>query len=70
MPTPNETIENKIKSFIVSVNGEGLTADILCKYPEDLKAVYSILLKIESQCNFNQLQLDKQFAESITIVNS
>ena len=53
MPHPNETIENKIKSFIVSINGEGLTADVLIKYSEDLPKLDSVLDMVRTQCLIN-----------------
>jgi len=48
-----DKIENKIKSFIVSVNGEGMTADILIKYSEDLPKLDSVVELIKTQCSIN-----------------
>ena len=49
----SEQIENKTKSFIVSVNGEGLTADILIKYTEDMDKLWGLVDIIKAQCNIN-----------------
>ncbi len=45
-PTP-------VKSFIVSVNGEGLTADVLIKYTEDMDKLWALVDLIKAQCNIN-----------------
>lgn len=62
--TTNENIidmqENKVKSFIVSVNGEGLTADVLIKYSEDLSKLWAVVDLIKAQCLINDEQ--KQIA--------
>ena len=57
MPHPNETIENRIKSFIVSINGEGLTADILIKYSIDLPKLDAVIAIIKQQCTINDIQI-------------
>lgn len=57
MPHPNETIENKAKSFIVSVNGEGLTCDIFIKYSIDLLNLDAVISIIKQQCVINDIQV-------------
>lgn len=47
---------NTPKSFIVSINGEGLTADVLIKYSEDLPKLDSVLDMIKTQCIINDKQ--------------
>lgn len=62
--TTNENIigmqEDKVKSFIISVNGEGITADVLIKYSEDLSKLWAVVDLIKAQCLINDEQ--KQIA--------
>ena len=57
MSHPNETIENKVKSYIISVNGEGLTADILIKHSIDLPKLDAVIAIIKQQCTINDIKI-------------
>lgn len=58
MSHQNETIDNRIKSYIVSVNGEGLTIDLKCVDSSDLGVLDALIEKVKQQCisNDNQKQ--------------
>lgn len=51
-----EKTPNSIKSFIVSVNGEGLTIDICVKFPSDFEVLDALINKIKNQCKSNNLR--------------
>jgi len=60
MSHQNETIENKTKSFIVSINGEGLTCDILMKHSVDLPKLDAVIAIIKQQCAINDIQIKEK----------
>ena len=53
----NTTPIPQIKSFIVSINGEGLTCDILMKHSIDLPKLDAVIDIIKQQCIINDIQI-------------
>ena len=49
MSHPNETIDNKSKSFIISVSGDNITADVMVKSEEDFPALDGLIDSVKKQ---------------------
>lgn len=56
----DNTEQDKVKSYIVSVNGEGLTADILVKHTQDICKLDAVLDLIRAQCKINDMKVSQQ----------